>query len=106
MRRPACDPVAFETPSPQLRVASACRSFNTRGSFEFSSSGAPSASQGEDMTVLTTTAERGATRVPLAGVVRFRETLGARRSRTLACERGHLLERTASALKHIRGTGR
>ena len=43
---------------------------------------------------------------PLPGVVRFKETLGARRARVLAYERRHPLERAASTVRRLRGRGR
>jgi hypothetical protein len=38
---------------------------------------------------------------PLAGVARFKESLGAKPARVIAYERKHPLERTASAAKHL-----
>ncbi|MGZ8693518.1 MAG: GNAT family N-acetyltransferase, partial [Gaiellaceae bacterium] len=38
---------------------------------------------------------------PLAGVVRFKESLGAKRARVVAYERRHPLERAASAAKRL-----
>lgn len=87
MLRPVCDPVALETPSSRLRVALTCRSCNTPGSIELSTVGA-------------------ATPAPLAGGIRFRETLGVRRTRVLASERGLPFERAASAVKHVGGRAR
>jgi hypothetical protein len=43
---------------------------------------------------------------PLVGVVRFKETLGARRARVLAYERRHPLERAASTAKRLLRGGR
>ncbi len=43
---------------------------------------------------------------PLPGVVRFKESLGARRARVLAYERRHPLERVASSVGRLRGRGR
>ena len=43
---------------------------------------------------------------PLPGVVRFKETLGARRARVLAYERRHPLERAASTVRRLGGRRR
>jgi hypothetical protein len=43
---------------------------------------------------------------PLPGVVRFKETLGARRARVLTYERRHPLERAASTVKRLHRSGR
>ena len=43
---------------------------------------------------------------PLPGVVRFKETLGARRARVLTYERRHPLERAASTVKRLRRSER
>jgi hypothetical protein len=42
---------------------------------------------------------------PLTGVIRFKESLGARRARVLAYERRHPLERAASTVKGLLGRG-
>jgi glycosyltransferase involved in cell wall biosynthesis len=66
MLRPVSDPVAVETPSRRLRVASIYRNFNTSGSIEsLYLRNAERLAQDEDVTVFTSEAARAATSASL-----------------------------------------
>ncbi len=107
MLRPVSDPIAVETPSRRLRVASIYRSFNPSGSVEsLYLRNAERLSRDEDVTVFTSAADRATTSAPLTGAIRFKETLGARRARVRASERGDPLDPAASAVKRLCGRGR